>query len=47
LTGAARAYFTDKNFILSGLEMLFVGGVAAGIAYVIGSFIRGITGGVG
>jgi VIT1/CCC1 family predicted Fe2+/Mn2+ transporter len=42
-TGAARVYFTGENFILSGLEMLLVGGTAAAIAYGVGWFLRGIV----
>lgn len=42
--GAARVYFTKKNPIFSGLEMFFIGGIAAVIAYGVGAFLRGIVG---
>lgn len=35
--GALRSFLTRKSFFLSGLEMLIVGGLAAGIAYSIGA----------
>ena len=42
LVGASRVIFTARNFFFSGLEMLFVGGVAAGIAYAAGYGIQWI-----
>ncbi len=44
LVGALRSLFTKKKFVLSGLEMLFVGGVAAAIAYGVGSALSRFTG---
>lgn len=38
--GAARSLFTRKNAFRSGLEMLLVGGFAAGLAYGAGYFIE-------
>ena len=43
VVGASRSVFTDKYWFLSGLEMLFVGGVAATIAYLIGFVISQIV----
>lgn len=39
LVGSLRSFVTRRNFILSGVEMLVVGGVAAAVAYYVGSFI--------
>jgi vacuolar iron transporter family protein len=36
LVGGSRAFITKDSFITSGLEMLFIGGIAASIAYGIG-----------
>ena len=38
--GAARSIVTRRNFFVSGLEMLFVGGIAAAIAYGIGFLVE-------
>lgn len=40
--GSLRTLFTKKNWFLAGLEMLFLGGVAAIIAYSIGFLISSI-----
>lgn len=40
--GAARRIFTHKNFLISGLEMLVVGSIAAAVAYVIGYLVSQI-----
>jgi VIT1/CCC1 family predicted Fe2+/Mn2+ transporter len=42
--GAARVLVTQRNALRSGLEMLFVGSLAAGVAYVVGALLRGIVG---
>jgi VIT1/CCC1 family predicted Fe2+/Mn2+ transporter len=42
--GAAKVYVTGRNPIRSGLEMLAVGGLAAAVAYVVGAFLKSITG---
>ena len=39
LVGAMRSFFTRRNVIISGAEMLAVGGVAAGAAYAVGRFV--------
>jgi VIT1/CCC1 family predicted Fe2+/Mn2+ transporter len=35
--GAGRSLFTRRNAFLAGLEMLVIGSVAAGLAYLIGA----------
>lgn len=40
LVGAARSLVIKKNFVVAGLEMLSVGGVAALIAYGVGYYIQ-------
>ena len=42
--GAAKVLVTKLNPIRSGLEMLIVGGLAAGVAYVVGALLKGIGG---
>jgi VIT1/CCC1 family predicted Fe2+/Mn2+ transporter len=42
--GAAKVLVTQRNAIVSGLEMLIVGGLAAGVAYVVGALLKGIGG---
>ncbi len=41
--GSLRSYFTGKNWFVSGLEMLIVGGIAAGAAYLIGFALQGLA----
>jgi VIT1/CCC1 family predicted Fe2+/Mn2+ transporter len=43
--GAAKVLVTERNPFRSGLEMLLVGGLAAGVAYLVGSLLKGIGGG--
>ena len=43
--GAAKVLATQNNPWRSGLEMLLVGGLAAGVAYVVGALLKGIGGG--
>ncbi len=38
--GALRTKATGGNFLRSGIEMLFVGGSAAAVAFFIGSLIE-------
>jgi VIT1/CCC1 family predicted Fe2+/Mn2+ transporter len=40
--GAAKVLVTQLNPWRSGLEMLLVGGLAAGVAYVVGALLRGL-----
>ena len=42
--GAAKVFVTRLNPLRSGLEMLLVGGLAAGVAYVIGDLLQNIGG---
>ena len=41
--GSAKVLVTKKNWLLSGLETLLVGGAAAIIAYAVGYFLRGLA----
>jgi VIT1/CCC1 family predicted Fe2+/Mn2+ transporter len=41
--GALKTYVTGKNWFLSGLEMLVVGGIASGAAYLIGYALQGLV----
>jgi VIT1/CCC1 family predicted Fe2+/Mn2+ transporter len=45
--GMARSKFTKKNLFMSGVEMLLVGGLAAGLAYGAGYFVQGLLSGRG
>jgi VIT1/CCC1 family predicted Fe2+/Mn2+ transporter len=40
--GAAKVFITERNPIKGGLEMLAVGGLAAGVAYLVGVLLKGI-----
>jgi len=42
--GAAKYFITHRNPIISGLEMLLVGGLAASLAYLVGALLKGIGG---
>ncbi len=42
--GAAKVLVTERNAFRSGLEMLVVGGLASGVAYVVGALLKGIGG---
>ena len=42
--GAAKVTVTKLNPLRSGLEMLIVGGLAAGVAYAVGALLKGIGG---
>ena len=41
--GAQKVRITDKNWLMSGLEMLGLGGVAAAAAYGIGVLLQGLA----
>jgi len=43
--GAAKVLITERNAWRSGLEMLLVGGLAAGVSYTIGALLKGLGGG--
>lgn len=42
--GAAKVFVTERNWVRSGLEMLLVGGLAAGVSYLVGFLLRGMGG---
>lgn len=42
--GASKVLITERNAFKSGLEMLTVGGLAAGVAYAVGALLKGIGG---
>jgi VIT1/CCC1 family predicted Fe2+/Mn2+ transporter len=44
VVGAARYLVTHVNWIVSGLEMLLVGGIAATVSYAVGYFISAVFG---
>jgi VIT1/CCC1 family predicted Fe2+/Mn2+ transporter len=44
ILGAAKVVVTHRNPLRSGVEMLFVGRLAAGAAYLVGIVLNGITG---
>lgn len=41
--GASKVFVTEGRPIRSGLEMLGIGGLAAGVAYVVGALLKGIV----
>jgi VIT1/CCC1 family predicted Fe2+/Mn2+ transporter len=40
--GAAKVVVTERSWLRSGLEMLLVGGLAAGVAYLVGHLLSGL-----
>jgi VIT1/CCC1 family predicted Fe2+/Mn2+ transporter len=42
--GAAKVVVTRLNPLRSGIEMLLVGGLAAGVAYAVGALLKGVGG---
>jgi len=42
--GAAKTFFTRKNWFIEGLETLVVGGFAAFVAYYVGVFVKNLIG---
>ena len=46
IVGAARVIYTGGRWILGGLEMLLIGGIAAVIAYGIGFVLRQLVNGI-
>ena len=43
IIGALRHYVTKHNWIISGVEMLLVGGVAASLSYGVGYFVNSLV----
>lgn len=43
LVGSARTMYSDKKWWAGGLEMLFVAGLAAVVAYIVGDFLSGLV----
>lgn len=41
--GAVRSCYTHGNLFKGGLEVLFVGGFASGVAYLVGFFLQGLA----
>lgn len=46
IIGSLRHFFTDRNWLYSGIEMLIVGGSAAVMAYYAGIVLKSITNGL-
>ncbi len=44
VTGALRSIFTKKHWFISGLEMFFIGGVAAAVSYFVGYGLKLLVG---
>ena len=42
--GAGRAFFTERGWLVSGLEMLLIGALAATVAYAVGAFGAAVVG---
>lgn len=42
-SGALRSKMTRKNFIKGGIEMLLIGGLASGAAYIVGYLLQGFA----
>jgi len=42
--GASRAFFSNRGFFRAGAEMLLIGALAAGLAYLVGVVVSRLTG---
>ena len=40
LMGAAKSRVTEENWFMSGMEMLLIGGAAAGVSYLVGYILK-------
>jgi len=43
LVGSSRSFFIKRKWYINGSEMLFIGGFAAVIAYVVGYILKGVV----
>ena len=43
VVGALRSRYTKRNWFFSGLKVLLLGGIAAGIAYAVGFLISSLS----
>jgi VIT1/CCC1 family predicted Fe2+/Mn2+ transporter len=46
IIGSARTIFSDKYWFVGGIEMFFIGGLAAIIAFLVGVFLKTLVNGV-
>lgn len=44
VVGGLRSLATHRSFLMSGIEMLVVGGIASGLAYTVGYFVESVVG---
>lgn len=43
IIGSLRTIYSKRGLVIEGLEMLFVGGVSAIVAFLIGYFVKGVV----
>ena len=44
IVGSIRSFVTARSWFSSGLEMLFVGGIAATVAFAVGAAVKSVFG---